>query len=239
MAQVVDIPDPNLRTAVEKALGKASDATITTADMANLTNLEAINANISDLTGLEHITNLTRLDLRDNTISDLSSLAELTNLRELYLWDNLISDLSALAGLTNLRGLGLGSNHIRDISALSGLTHLTYLWLGHNLISDLSPLASLTHLTEAVLRNNHISDISSLVFNAGLGSGDTVDVRGTTSMTNPSSPIFPRFKAEVLQSSLIADFLDLISILTEWFGWFTFSLATVLHVPIEYQHSVS
>ena len=49
----VDIPDSNLRTAIEKDLGKASGATITTEDMANLTGLRARFANISDLTGLE------------------------------------------------------------------------------------------------------------------------------------------------------------------------------------------
>ena len=50
-AQVVDIPDPNLRAAVENALGKASGATITAADMAKLTELIAQNPNISGLTG--------------------------------------------------------------------------------------------------------------------------------------------------------------------------------------------
>ena len=60
-AQVVSIPDPNLRAAIEEALGKASGATITTADMAKLTKLEAANSNISDLTGLEFATNLKSL----------------------------------------------------------------------------------------------------------------------------------------------------------------------------------
>ena len=50
-AQVVDIPDSNLRAAIEEHLGKASGDTITTADMANLLKLEAKNVNISDLTG--------------------------------------------------------------------------------------------------------------------------------------------------------------------------------------------
>ena len=49
----VDIPDTNLRAAIEKALGKASGATITTEDIAYLTRLSALFANISDLTGLE------------------------------------------------------------------------------------------------------------------------------------------------------------------------------------------
>ncbi|CAI8028975.1 hypothetical protein GBAR_LOCUS16477, partial [Geodia barretti] len=78
--KLVDIPDSNLRTAIEKALGKASGVTITTEDMANLTVLRALFANISDLTGLEHATNLTLLNLPDNSISDISPLAGLNNL---------------------------------------------------------------------------------------------------------------------------------------------------------------
>ncbi len=53
----VAIPGPNLRAVIENNLGKVSGAPITTADMATLTRLEARNANISDLTGLEHATN--------------------------------------------------------------------------------------------------------------------------------------------------------------------------------------
>ena len=277
-AQVIDIPDSNLRAAVEKTLGKASGAIITTADMVKLTELTAQNANISDLTGLEAATNLTRLDLgaeyveaegrsinsnsvsdlspltdltnltwlslRNNSISDISALSGLTkltqlelrhnsitdtsplvgltNLTELTLNGNNISDISAVAGLTDLRGLGVAENNISDISAVAGLTNLTWLavtdssisdisavagltnltWLGlwYNNISDISPVAGLTRLTslylqgnhisdlsalagltnlaKIVLRNNRISDISSLVSNTGLGSGDTVDVKG-------------------------------------------------------------
>ena len=63
IAQTVDIPDPNLRAAVEDARGKASGDPITVADMLTLTELNTPNANISDLTGLEYATNLTRLYL--------------------------------------------------------------------------------------------------------------------------------------------------------------------------------
>ena len=65
----VDIPDANLRAKIEIALGKASDDVITTADMATLTRLDAPNANISNLTGLEHAINLTELSLDNNRIS--------------------------------------------------------------------------------------------------------------------------------------------------------------------------
>ena len=208
-AQVV-IPDAGLRAAIEKTLDKASGATITTSDMAKLTGLEAINANITDLTGLEHatnltalflsaervgnewqnsnavsdlsplsgLTNLTRLTINFDTLTDISPLSGLTNLTELYLWDNSITDISAVAGLTNLTGLSLGSNNITDISPLAGLTNLTGLWLNGNNITDISALVDLTNLATLWLGWNNITDLSPLVANTGLGSGDTVNVRG-------------------------------------------------------------
>ena len=172
-AQVVSIPDPNLRAAIENALGKASGAIITTADMANLTRLDARNANISNLAGLEQATNLTGLYLdgeevspgvweNSNSVSDLSPLAGLTQLTELDLWVNSVSDISALAGLTNLTHLGLVGNNISDVSVLTGLANLESLWLDGNLISDISPVAGLTQVARLGLESNNISDISAL-----------------------------------------------------------------------------
>ncbi len=177
-AQIVNIPDPNLRAAVEKALGKASGATITIADMATLTRLETSEIGIRDLTGLEHATNLTVLNFDLNLVSDLSPLASLTNLIGLYLVGNSTSDLSPLAGLTNLKDLFLSSNGISNLSPLVGLTQLTRLGLNNNSVSDISPLTELTSLTWMRLVGNNIPDLSPLVANTGLGSGDEIDVRG-------------------------------------------------------------
>ena len=173
----VDIPDPYLRAVIETALGKAKDDSIAPSEMATLIRLEAPNANISNLTGLEFATNLTRLVLWDNSISDISPVVRLTNLTELALGGNNISDISPTAGLTRLTSLHLPGNNMSDVSAVSGLTHLTYLNLAGTNITDLSFLSGLTNLTELLLQNNNISDLSPLVANTGLGSGDTVDVR--------------------------------------------------------------
>ena len=48
VAQTVNIPDANLRAAVEEALGKTSGTTITAEEMATLTRLEAHNADIRE-----------------------------------------------------------------------------------------------------------------------------------------------------------------------------------------------
>ena len=125
-AQTVDIPDPNLRAAIETKLGKASGTPITAAEMETLTFFRAIDANISDLTGLEGATNLTYL----------------------FLWDNSISDLSPLGGLTNLQFLDLQGNSVSDLSPVMGLTNLIFLGLRNNLVSELSPLVANTEFGE-------------------------------------------------------------------------------------------
>ena len=199
-AQVVDIPDPNLRAAIETALGKASGDPITADEMAALTRLEAPNANISDLTGLEAATNLTTLNLGDthvegegwinsNSIKDLSPLAKLTDLTWLNLSQNNISDLSPLAELTNLTWLDIGGNNLSNISPVAGLTNLTALWLWRNNIVDISPVADLIHLTELNLHNNNLSNISAV---SGLtqltwldiGGNNITDISALVELTN-------------------------------------------------------
>ena len=103
---------------------------------------------------------------------------EIETLTVLEVRETKISDLTGLELATNLRNLRLVENGIADVSIISGLTNLTKLNLGGNSISDISPLEGLTNLTELLIGNNNISDISPLVANTGLGSGDTVYLRG-------------------------------------------------------------
>ena len=125
-AQTVDIPDPNLRAAIEGIFGKASGDPISTVEMATLIYFDKKNANISDLTGLESATNLLFLSL----------------------WDNSISDLTPLSGLTSLQFLDLQGNSVSDLSPVMGLTNLIFLGLRNNLVSELSPLVANTELGE-------------------------------------------------------------------------------------------
>ena len=114
----VDIPDANLRAAIESALKVAPGTPIAPVQMGILTFLEARGTKIGDLTGLELATNLSDLVLVGNGIVDIAVLSDLPNLTKLNLGNNSISDLSPLEGLTNLTELLLGSNNISDISLL-------------------------------------------------------------------------------------------------------------------------
>ena len=165
-AQTVSIADPNLRQAIEAALGKAGGATITEAEVASLTELSAPNADITDLTGLEAAVNLQRLYLGHEYVSAEGR----------FINSNAIFDLTPLSGLTQLTLLDLVGNAISDISALAGLTNLVVLELGSNVITDISALSGLTNLVVLRVWGNNISDISPLVTNRGLGAGEEISV---------------------------------------------------------------
>ena len=161
-AQPVDIPDPELREAIERALGKARGDAILTEEMETLTYLSSNFTGVTVLTGIERAPNLTHLYLVENSISDITPLANLTNLTHLHLVENTISDITPLANLTNLKELQLQINSISDITPLANLTNLTSLFLGENTISDITPLANLTNLKALYSEENSISDISPL-----------------------------------------------------------------------------
>ena len=159
---LVSIPDPSLRTVVAEALGKVVGSQITAADMSRLTRIDADDAGILDLTGLEAATRLERIEFRHNSISDLSPLRGLTRLNNIKLRDNRITDVSPLAGLINVDWLGLEENEITDLSPLKGLIKLNGIGISGNPISDVSPLAGLLSLERINAWNTPISDFSTL-----------------------------------------------------------------------------
>ena len=159
---LVSIPDPNLRAAIEAALGKVPGAVITAADMARLERIEADDAGISDLRGLEAAINLERIEFRRNSISDLSPLKGLTRLDNIKLRDNKITDVSPLAGLTNVNWLGLEDNEITNLAPLKGLIKLNGIGISGNPISNVSPLAGLLSLDGIDAWRTSISDFSAL-----------------------------------------------------------------------------
>ena len=161
-AQTVNIPDANLRSAIAEALGKAPGIRITRDEMATLTHLEAHDADIRNLIGLEFATKLEEIRCNNNSIADLSPLAGLIKLRVVELRHNAIKDLSPVKELLNLDWLIVPYNLISDISPLKGLINLKGLDIGGNIISDFSPLAGLIKLERIWMGENPLGDISPL-----------------------------------------------------------------------------
>ncbi len=161
-AQVVNIPDVNLRAAIAETLGKAPNASVTRAEIATLRDLNAEDVGIRNLTGLEAATNLEEVRLNHNLISDLSPLAGLSRLHTIRIGDNTISDLSPLAKSISLRGLDLWENLISDLSPLAGLMNLEWMNINDNAVDDLTPLAGLIRLEWIGISRNPIGDLSPL-----------------------------------------------------------------------------
>ena len=159
-AQVVD--DPNLKQAIRETLNLPDEIPLTQQEMLRLTELDAVERGITDLTGLEYAINIKSLRLDNNPIVDISLLVHLTKLEGVHLTGCQIVDLNPLRNLKNLRGVFLGHNQISDISALAELTNLTYLHLQSNQIVDLSPLANLINLWEFWIQDNSVEDITIL-----------------------------------------------------------------------------
>ena len=164
-AEVVEVPDTNLREAIRQTLALPAGNPLTRQDMLKLERLgnkSSEKMGITDLTGLEYATNLRSIALNQNEITDLSPLSNLIQLESLAAWGNPISDLSPLAHLTQLRALDLGGCHISDITPLANLVKLMKLNLRVNRIVDIRPLAGLTQLKELRISDNRIIDFSPL-----------------------------------------------------------------------------
>jgi subtilisin family serine protease len=129
----VDIPDAALLQALRDALNKPSGH-IVAADMEQLTSLDAQNAGITDLTGLETAVNLTALNLSNNQVSSLVPLQNAAALGTLDISYNQLTSVLDLEGLENLEVLNLRNNQISEISALLGLHKLQTLDLRKNFL---------------------------------------------------------------------------------------------------------
>lgn len=195
-ADVVGIPDDDLRVCINDELGQTAESDITESQLGGLTFLDCDWYHIRDLTGLEYatsleylriswaldvglsprgieplagLTNLVELDLELTNLRDIAPLANLTNLERLYLGDNLLDDdqLVHLSGLHNLQELSISGNYdITDVSPLAGLTELRALYAQFTPITSVEPLAGLTHLE--VLYLNYGTAITDISPLAGL-----------------------------------------------------------------------
>ena len=164
-AQVVEIPDPNLKEAIRETLQLPAGSPITQQDMEKLEfldNEKTEKMGITDLTGLEYATNLSSIALNQNEITDLRPLANLIQLEALSAWGNPISDISPLANLIQLHFLDLGGCRVSDITPLTNLTKLDWLNLRGNYIEDITVLANLINLKWLRINGNPILDYSPL-----------------------------------------------------------------------------
>ncbi|ECW8277154.1 internalin, partial [Listeria monocytogenes] len=82
---IVNIPDPVLKSYLNGLLGQPSTSDITEAQMDTITEVRINNTSLADLTGLDYAHNLTLLQLSTPRVSDYSIITKLSNLTTLDL----------------------------------------------------------------------------------------------------------------------------------------------------------
>jgi Leucine-rich repeat (LRR) protein len=155
-ADVIDIPDQTLASAIRSQLNLPPDQPITDAEMLNLTGLST--GGEASLQGLQYARNLQALSLiRCQDALDLSPLAGLPLLSEVDLSHCDAPDLSALATLPSLSYLDMLGNRITQLPNLANCPDLSFIGAPANRIADISALTSLTHLQELDLNDNPLN----------------------------------------------------------------------------------
>ncbi|WP_244929058.1 hypothetical protein [Nocardioides sp. W7] len=163
-ADIVAIPDPQLKEAVNAALGGDREPTkdVTEAEARTLTSLTAAGEpGVTNLAGMAAFTGLRTLTLdADRGLSDVSPLRGLPLTGLSVTGGALQGTLSSIGAITTLTGLTLTDNRLFDVTPLTGLIRLTQLSVARNQIADVSPLAQLTGVSWFDLTSNRITDVT-------------------------------------------------------------------------------
>ncbi|WP_343118189.1 cell wall-binding repeat-containing protein [Romboutsia sp. MSSM.1001216sp_RTP31141st1_F12_RTP31141_220114] len=168
---VINIPDQNLKKALNEKLSQDKDNPITKGQLESITGvLNLSNKNITTIEGIQYCSNLQKLILENNKISDITPLAHMNapTLDALRLHNNKISNIAPLANLNapKLKWLFLNNNKISDIAPLLNVhfTNLFQLYLDGNKISDINQLINLNFpkLNTLSLSSTGINDLTIL-----------------------------------------------------------------------------
>jgi Leucine-rich repeat (LRR) protein len=184
--------DPGLESSVKQALGLDAGSELTCRDVSFVTELDASDAGITSLVGIQNLINLRLLDLTGNTLDDLSPLSELRILSTLFARSSGITSVSGLQGLQGITFLDLSDNSIAGIGPLSGLTSLDFLDLTGNQVSNVGALSGLTNLIFLYLDDNQVSDVGPLsgllsVRALRLGNNSLVEIGPLSGLTSVST----------------------------------------------------
>lgn len=92
---------------------------------------------LTDLSGVQHLTNLIFLTASHHSITDLAGIENLENLESLFVNNNQLTGIKALHYLPRLKQLYCGGNQITSLHPLAGLTALEFLHCCHNSLTSL------------------------------------------------------------------------------------------------------
>lgn len=177
-SDIVDIPDVNMKAALNSALNvEDSSADITKEQLESLTALKLTNSDdthITDYTGLEYCVNLKTLRITDSELTVLPDITALTKLHFLDLSDCYnLTDISKIPVTDTLNDVELEKcTSVNDISPLKAIPSITTLCLDgvkitdENAASNTATISSLTNLKHLDLAYAYVTDDYSSMFDS-------------------------------------------------------------------------
>lgn len=177
-SDIVDIPDVNMKAALNSALNvEDSSADITKEQLESLTALKLTNSDdthITDYTGLEYCVNLKTLRITDSELTVLPDITALTKLHFLDLSDCYnLTDISKIPVTNTLNDVELEKcTSVNDISPLKAVPSITRLCLDgvkitdKNADSNVDTISSLTNLKYLDLAYAYVTDEYSSMFDS-------------------------------------------------------------------------
>ena len=177
-SDIVDIPDVNMKAALNSALNvEDSSADITKEQLESLTALKLTNSDdthITDYTGLEYCVNLKTLRITDSELTVLPDITALTKLHFLDLSDCYnLTDISKIPVTDTLNDVELEKcTSVNDISPLKAVPSITTLCLdgvkitAENADSNADTISSLTNLKYLDLAYAYVTDEYSSMFDS-------------------------------------------------------------------------
>ena len=177
-SDIVDIPDVNMKAALNSALNvEDSSADITKEQLESLTALKLTGSDdthITDYTGLEYCVNLKTLRITDSELTVLPDITALTKLHFLDLSDCYnLTDISKIPVTDTLNDVELEKcTSVNDISPLKAVPSITRLCLdgvkitAENADSNADTISSLTNLKYLDLAYAYVTDEYSSMFDS-------------------------------------------------------------------------
>ncbi|KMW58014.1 Leucine-rich repeat containing protein [Candidatus Rhodobacter oscarellae] len=132
--------------------------------------LQILSTQVTDLTPIAGLGQLQRLELNSTQVSDLTPIVGLDKLQSLDFRNTQVTDLTPIAGLGQLQTLDLSGTQVTDLTPIAGLGRLQSLDLNFTQVTDLTPLAGLDQLQTLDLNSTQVTDLTPIAALDGLQS---------------------------------------------------------------------
>lgn len=186
----VTIPDPELKKAFNKSLGRTNlDSDLTISDMEEIRDVKWVNGKITNIEGVQYAINMHTFDIYGNNVSDLTPLKNHPKLQVLYLNKNPVEDVAPISTIPSLDHLRLDDTFVSDLSSLKSLNGLWTLRISDTKVTNFDFLENLTELKELHIEGLNLNDLSMLevlpqLEHLQFHDNNVVDISPVAKMTN-------------------------------------------------------